>query len=61
MRWVELDHEARALVIDAGPLDPGLATQPAECGFGQGTAAAQRGNKQSQTPGHEMANCKFHL
>jgi hypothetical protein len=35
MRRVELDDEARALVVDARPLDPRLATQPADCGFGQ--------------------------
>ena len=60
VRRLELDDEARALVVDTRTLDPGLAAQPTECGFSHGTAAAERGNKQPQAPGHEMANCKFH-
>ena len=60
VRRIELDDEACALVIDARPFDARLAAQPRKRSFGQRAAAAERGNKEPQAPGHEMANCKFH-
>ena len=57
---VVLDHETRAVIVDARALDPCLGAQPRERRVGQWPSPAERGHIKAHAPRDEVANRKFH-